>query len=75
MWVPRLNRLGSERNVQVKRWVSLDAHSGQSFDTGFLTVTLALRTMSKDWSLTSGSVTVRRSWPESNAPEDWDGVP
>ena len=49
--------------------------SGQSLETGFLKVVLATRTISKLWSVTSGSVTVRSSWPDRRAPVDEAGLP
>ena len=43
--------------------------------TGFLNVILAIRVISKLASLTSGSVTVKRSWPERRAPDEFAVFP
>ena len=73
--MPVLKEVASERKVQEKRVVDLDAHSGQLVVTGLLVETLAERVMTKVSSLMEGSVTVRMSWPESRAPVDEPGGP
>ena len=75
VWPPFLNLVASVRNFHLKSSVSLEAQLRQSLWTGFLNVTRAMRNISKVWSVISGSVTVRRSWPDRRAPEDWDGLP
>ena len=75
MWLPFLYLVGSDRNFHLKISELFVMQSGQSFCTGFLKVVLANRTISKLWSVTSGSVTVRSSWPDRRAPVEEVGLP
>ena len=66
---------GSDRNFQRNISVVLVVQSGQSCLTGRLVVTLASNTISNVLMLTSGSLSVRISWPESRAPVEEPGGP
>ena len=73
--MPFLKCANSERNFQEWSCEVVVAQCRQSLLTGFRVVILPCRTISKLWIMTSGSVTVRSNWPDSRAPELWDGVP
>ncbi len=66
---------GSERNLQRNSSVVLVVQSGQSCLTGRLVETVASRTISNVLILTSGSLRVRMSCPDSRAPVDCPGGP